>query len=1340
MEQKNTFFLSFIFTLFIFSTLNAQQYSYEDNWGLQGLTVKSSTKSTLSLNFSVTEFYLDDVEIDGKNYKSVHMPGVFLPNDAGAPDLPGTGRYIALPQGAVPSFRIVGVRTEILKNIDIAPAPVIPRETDNGPLKYNRDSGIFSKDEFYPSKYVKFSEQTVVRGVNAVILGVTPFQYNPVSKELIIYKDLEIEVDFQGGNGIFGVEKYRSRFWDPILRNIFINQELLPVVNYSNKVNTDATGYEYLIIIPDNPIYVPWADSVKNFRQQQGIKTGVVNLTQIGGNTTTAIENYINNAYNTWDIPPDAILFMADYGTGAATGNGIICPTYSTTYPCISDNFYADVNNDMLPDMAHARIVAQTESHLQIMVKKFIDYERNPPTNPNYYDKPVTAMGWQTERWFQLCSEIINGFWTNVLGKHPVRENAIYSGTQSSWSSNTNTPMILNYFGPSGLNYIPASPSYLTDWGGNATRINNDLNAGAFMITHRDHGLETGWGEPSYRNTDLPGLNNNDLFFVFSMNCLSGKFNWGSECFVEAMHRYPKRALGLISASETSYSFVNDTYAWGMFDYMWPNFMPAYGQPGQPSILPGFANVAGKYFLQQSSWPYNPTNKDETYYLFHEFGDAFSTVYSEMPQNLTITHNPVIISGLTTFDVTANEGSVIALTQNNEILAVAAGTGNPVSLQIPVVTPFSEVLLTVTKQNYYRYSQNLQVIPPSGAYVVHNSCVVNDSVTYNVKMFPGNGVLDYHENAGLTMTVKNLGSQTAENVVVKLRSSDPYITITDSIEVYGNILSDSLKMAWKAFALTVSDTVPNDHSINFTVAATNGVDEWTSGMNLKAYAPILEYAGFSINDSVGGNNNGKIDPGETVVLTVSVKNSGGSQAYNVTGNLIPNNQYLSINSGVQNYGAIDTSQTVSKTFTAVADVNTPPGQTVILDLTIAADYNRSGAGSFNVIIGQIPALIVDVDKNHNSANILQQAILAKGVTAELVTAFPSNLSLYSAIFVCLGTYSQNYKLTTADGQALADYLNAGGMLYMEGGDTWYYDTKTPVHYMFNIQGIADGTGNLNTLLGQAGSMGDGMTFTFSGENNYIDQLNAISPAVVMFKNQSPVYGAMIHYNPGTYRTIGSSFEFGGLVNGTSPSTRDSLAGRMLEFFNLLRIPVELASLNAEVIQNSVKITWETATEINNLGFDVERSTDGKSFVKIGTVKGMGTTTEVSKYSYIDNSINESGLIYYRLKQIDLDGTSAYSGTIEVDYSALPTEFSLSQNYPNPFNPSTTIKFALPKSVRVTLKIYDALGSEVETLINKEMEAGYHQLDWNAGKYSSGMYIYRITAGDFNSVKKMMILK
>ena len=182
------------------------------------------------------------------------------------------------------------------------------------------------------------------------------------------------------------------------------------------------------------------------------------------------------------------------------------------------------------------------------------------------------------------------------------------------------------------------------------------------------------------------------------------------------------------------------------------------------------------------------------------------------------------------------------------------------------------------------------------------------------------------------------------------------------------------------------------------------------------------------------------------------------------------------------------------------------------------------------------------------------------------------------------------------------------------------------------------------------------------------------------------------------------------------------------------VPVELTSFSAVSNGNNVNVSWSTATETNNNGFELFRNNQ-----KITFVSGNGTTTERKSYSFIDENLT-SGKYNYQLFQVDYDGTRSLVAKSEVEVSSVPNNFSLSQNYPNPFNPTTTIKFALPTTSNVKLTIYNTIGKEVAVLVNGNMEAGSHNVSWNAGNNTSGMYFFKLEAGNFTATKKMMLIK
>jgi hypothetical protein len=197
--------------------------------------------------------------------------------------------------------------------------------------------------------------------------------------------------------------------------------------------------------------------------------------------------------------------------------------------------------------------------------------------------------------------------------------------------------------------------------------------------------------------------------------------------------------------------------------------------------------------------------------------------------------------------------------------------------------------------------------------------------------------------------------------------------------------------------------------------------------------------------------------------------------------------------------------------------------------------------------------------------------------------------------------------------------------------------------------------------------------------------------------------------------------------------------QIIAFFDVI-VPVELTSFSAEIIDNKVVLNWETATETNNMGFEILRQAQDDGWSLLGFVEGHGTTTEKQIYQFIDlMSDVKANSFTYRLKQIDYDGSYEYSQEVSID-NQLPTEFKLEQNYPNPFNPVTTLTYSLPIKTQVELVIYNTLGESVMQLVNEEKDAGKYSIRFNAANLPSGIYFYKLQAGSFVETKKMVLMK
>ena len=835
------------------------------------LTTIQDYTAGIDLYFNLGEYTIQPQVIDGHYYDQIIASGIYLPPDAGSPDFPSLTRSIAIPQGAQVIVEVTDYRTQQYENITPVPAPVIPRGDDDNPLVYHQNPEIYHSGNLYPMEIVMSSTPYEIRGVDVVTFSIVPFQWDPMTKQLTVYTEIHFNISFIGGNGHFGEDRLRSRMWDKIIENSILNFDQLPDIDYAQRVKMidqeSRDNAEFVIIVPDDPDFIAWADSIKEWRIEEGIITEVFTLTDIGGTSSTIIENWINNAYNTWTIPPEAVLLLSDYPS-SGDAYGIYAPFYSGF---VSDNIYADIDNNNLPDITMGRITAQTNSQLETMILKDLDYERNPPLNNNFYQQPLSACGFQTERWFQLCAEVISGFWEYSLGKNTTRVYAIYSGNPQPgdpWSTAANTYTVVNYW--SNLGYIPTTIPSGISWDGTAADMVNAINGGTFMLQHRDHGNLDGWGEPDFNISHINQLSNSAPYlpFVFSTNCLTGKYNDATEVFTERFHRIDNAgAIGVNAASETSYSFANDIYVWGIYDYMWPDFDPNYGNDGFHDARPAWAMNYGKYYLHFSSWYSNTNIKYVTYHLFHHHGDPYMRLFTEYPQYQTVHHPQILIEGEGSFPVTASEGSMIALVVGEQVIGRIEGADTTVWVPITPQTSGTTVKVCVTKQNSYRYTDEIEVAPGGYAYVVYSHIENISGGNSNSQINPG-------ETYNATLAVANWGLFNATGVSGWLYSTDPSITTGMDTVLYGTVNSYDTVVAGSSNQFTISPGVQDSTVIEVELYCVDDNDsQWISTFEIIVNAPDLWVNG------IDGPAN--INPGDNFNLTPQISNSGTGTAYNV---------------------------------------------------------------------------------------------------------------------------------------------------------------------------------------------------------------------------------------------------------------------------------------------------------------------------------------------------------------------------------------------------------------------------------------------------------------------------
>ncbi len=1331
------------------------------------IEITENTYTLLSLKNTISEISAFDVKASEGEFSQIRVDGYGYSTTIGEPKLPVLKKLIEVPLQSDYNINITydSFKDYTLSDLGIQ-YPIIPvqpslSKSDNPEdVEFRMNKDIYNTDGFLGNQLLVVDQLGLMRGVNIARVEISPVQYNPVRNTIRIYENLEVNIEFDGANvpeTIHFKDSKTNRYYKSVSRMFF---------NYKNSPTDELfedTPVTYIIV--SDPMFEESMQPFIEWKTKKGFKVveAYTNNPEVG-TTTSSIKTYLEGFYNNPPAgfnPQTFVLFVGDVAQ---------IPTFNgNAGGHVTDLYYCEYTGDLFPEAYYGRFSATNLTQLQPQIDKTLEYEQYTFPDPSFLDEVVMIAG----------------------------ADASHGTTWGNGQINYGTTYYFN--AEHGLNahiYLQPEPG-----GGNYSQnIQQNVSDGVSYANYTAHCSTSGWADPNFVISDVSGLTNAHKYPLMVGNCCSS-LEFQTDCFGEEVLRAPlKGALGYIGGSNSTY--WDEDFWWGVgFETVSAN--PTYNPEHLGSYDRTFHDQAGvdmeDWYVTQGQMPaagnlaVTQAGADlEEYYweIYHLMGDPSLMIYFSQPPVSNTSYAGLMPVGSATFTVNTNPYAYVAISKEGVLYGTAMADGDGVAevvFETPITVP-GVADVVVTGQNLMPFMGELTVASPDGAYVLLDEFEVNDNSGNQ------NGMADYGETFSLDIAMKNLGSEVAQDVELTLTSEDEYVTINVATANLANINPDEIISLSDVFDLSFADNIPDEHTVGFTLDANDGTDSWISSLAIKGHAPVLNYTGITILDPTG-NNNGKVDPGETVEILVSMNNSGTAEAYNVMGTLSSSSSFITVNTtDPQTYGDVEPDGFGMASFEVFADENTPAGQVAMFNVDFEGDMGIIGAGEFSIVVGQIPVIIIDLDENNNSANLILTDIEELGVAAELTTSFPADLNLYSSIFVCLGIYSNNYQLTSAEGNSLAEYLNNGGNLYMEGGDTWYYDDQTAAHEMFGINGSSDGSSDLGTINGVAGTFTEGMSFNYTGENNWIDHLEATGSGEVILNNESPAYGCAVANDAGSYNTIGASFEYGGL----DETSRAVLMEKYLEFFNVLGAntmnctmsanPSEIcrgesSQLNVQVYggTGNYNYLWSPADDLNNPNIQNPVATPNESIMYSVTITDMTSGDElldemwlvvmevpevptisqvisnlVSNAQFGNQWYNDDGAIsgatgqiftpsvtgnYYSIVTNNFGCQSEKSNVLYFQptfIDELAEQGSL-RVYPNPAMDVVNIDFLVEKSDFVTVSLLNAFGQTMHIEQLKDFSRiGINTIKLDLSLFSSGVYYIKLQDAEKTITKKILL--
>ncbi|MBT3300148.1 MAG: hypothetical protein HN657_02760, partial [Candidatus Marinimicrobia bacterium] len=772
MKQKRQIILTLILG---FSQLLASEVQEQKKF--QGFGFKGIQNGKAVIEFENSNYELKSVEHMGTIYQKpeIALSGAMI--NEGDPYLPSITTFYAVEPGKSYSASVSVLASEAIDNIDILPFQGWDKDKHDADLPMIRNH-VFESDAQFPSNIVHVSEPIVMRDLTLVKVTLTPFQYNPVSKVLTVIQNAEISLEVSGESESHFQPAKRSRAFEPLYKSLVVNYE-----DFSRNAG-DYQRPSILYVLPSNiGGLMSTVQLLMDWKHRLGYEVNYVSSSNVV-NSSTNLKNYLEDAYETWDNPPEFVTLVGDV-------NGTYdIPTFFenfSSYNGEGDHPYSQLaGSDLFPEVMLGRLSFSSQSELNTIVGKNINYESAPYMGEDWYSRACLTGDPNTSG---ISCIITNENIEEILELHEYTDiNTIYSGSFPS-------------------------------------QMLSGLNAGVSFFNYR------GWiGTSGFGSGDINNSSNGFMLPIATMiTCATGSFSGSSiiESFLRAgTASVPKGAVASIgTATSGTHTMFNNLVDIGFY----------YGVFMDEIETAGAALMQAKLYLAKG-YPSNPSDFVSIFTHWNNLmGDASLQMRTKFPTTLSVDFESWVTTGTNYVDIHVGSGSMsvqgawVTILRDGDIFE--SGYTDPSgNLRLNIPSSISgEVLITVSKRNHYPYQSSFQIYDPGvSVNIVSNNITIDDD-NMGQSSGNGNGIIESGETIELTIPLKNYGSTDASNINASIASEHSQISIISGSINYGDIASQESMAPASPFVVQVEAGMGESESfsLSLNIVAFEG-DSWSA--------------------------------------------------------------------------------------------------------------------------------------------------------------------------------------------------------------------------------------------------------------------------------------------------------------------------------------------------------------------------------------------------------------------------------------------------------------------------------------------------------------------------------